>query len=54
MKTLIKDNIVYLDGQANKEADNVNYTYLMKLNQKISVDVYFLNVSVNTLKLLSS
>ena len=29
----IKDHIVYLDGKANKEPDNVQYTYHVKLKQ---------------------
>jgi len=29
----IKDRIVYLDGKPNKEPDNVQYTYLVKLRQ---------------------
>ncbi len=28
----IKDKVVYLDGKANKEPDNVQYTYFVKLN----------------------
>ena len=31
----IKDHIVYLDGKANKEPDNVQYTYHVKLKQAI-------------------
>ena len=31
----IKNHIVYLDGKANKEPDNVQYTYRMKLKQSI-------------------
>ena len=31
----IKDRIVYLDGKANKEPDNVQYTYYVKLRQAI-------------------
>jgi len=29
----IKDRIIYLDGKANKEPDNVQYTYYVKLKQ---------------------
>ena len=31
----IKNRVVYLDGKANKEPDNVQYTYYVKLNQNI-------------------
>ena len=31
----IKDRIVYLDGKANKEPDNVQYTYCVKLKQRL-------------------
>ncbi len=31
----IKDHIVYLDGKANKEPENVQYTYYVKLKQAI-------------------
>ncbi len=31
----IKNHIVYLDGKANKEPDNVQYTYFVKLKQPI-------------------
>ena len=31
----IKNKIVYLDGKPNKEPDNVQYTYLVRLNQEI-------------------
>jgi len=31
----IRDRIVYLDGKANKEPDNVQYTYIVKLKQNI-------------------
>jgi signal peptidase I len=31
----IKNRIVYLDGKANKEPDNVQYTYYVKLRQSI-------------------
>ena len=31
----IKDHIVYLDGKANKEPENVQYTYFLKLKQAI-------------------
>ena len=32
----IKNRIVYLDGKANKEPDNVQYTYFVKLKQGLS------------------
>lgn len=31
----IKDHIIYLDGKENKEPDNVQYTYYVKLKQRI-------------------
>jgi len=31
----IKDHIIYLDGKANKEPDNVQYTYHLKLKQSL-------------------
>ena len=31
----IKNRVVYLDGKANKEPDNVQYTYYVELNQKL-------------------
>ena len=37
----IKDKIVYLDGKANKEPDNVQYTYFVRLKQMIP-DFYLL------------
>ena len=35
----IKDHIIYLDGKANKEPDNVQYTYRLKLRQRLSDEV---------------
>ena len=35
----IKNHIVYLDGKANKEPDNVQYTYTMKLKQRLDDDI---------------
>lgn len=35
----IKNRIVYLDGKANKEPDNVQYTYYVKLRRSIPDDV---------------
>ena len=34
----IKDRIVYLDGKANKEPENVQYTYHVKLKQRLDDD----------------
>ena len=34
----IKDHIIYLDGKANKEPDNVQYTYHVKLKQRFDDD----------------
>ena len=34
----IKDHIIYLDGKANKEPDNVQYTYKVKLRQRFDDD----------------
>ena len=35
----IKTRIVYLDGKANKEPDNVQYTYRVKLRQSLTDDM---------------
>lgn len=35
----IKDRIVYLDGKPNKEPDNVEYTYYVKLKKDLPEDV---------------
>ena len=35
----IKNRIVYLDGKANKEPDNVQYTYKMKLKGEFPMDL---------------
>ena len=35
----IKDHIVYLDGKANKEPDNVQYTYHVKLKDRLNDDI---------------
>ena len=35
----IKDHIIYLDGKANKEPDNVQYTYHVKLKQRFDDDL---------------
>ena len=34
----IKDRIIYIDGKANKEPDNVQYTYHVKLKQRLDDD----------------
>lgn len=35
----IKNRIIYLDGKANKEPDNVQYTYKMKLKGEFPIDL---------------
>jgi signal peptidase I len=35
----IKDHIIYLDGKADKEPDNVQYTYRVKLRQRLDDDI---------------
>ena len=35
----IKDRIIYLDGKANKEPDNVQYTYHVKLKERLDDDI---------------
>jgi len=35
----IKNRIIYLDGKANKEPDNVQYTYKVKLRQRLDDDI---------------
>jgi len=35
----IKDRIVYLDGKANKEPENVQYTYFVKLKENFSIEL---------------
>ena len=35
----IKNHIIYLDGKANKEPDNVQYTYKIKLRERLDDDV---------------
>ncbi len=35
----IKDRVVYLDGKANKEPDNVQYRYLVKVHKAIPDDL---------------
>lgn len=51
----IKNRIVYLDGKANKEPDNVQYTYYVKLRQNLPED--FLkeyNISMEDLSSLNT
>jgi signal peptidase I len=38
MTLQIKDRIVYLDGKANKEPDNVQYSYKVKFRQRLDDD----------------
>ena len=35
----IKDHIIYINGKANKEPDNVQYSYRVKLRQRLEDDV---------------
>ena len=35
----IKDHIIYINGKANKEPDNVQYTYHVKLKQRLDDDM---------------
>jgi signal peptidase I len=35
----IKNRIIYLDGKANKEPDNVQYSYKVKLRQRLDDDI---------------
>lgn len=35
----VKNKIIYLDGKANKEPDNVQYTYMVKLNNITAADL---------------
>ena len=35
----IKDHIIYIDGKPNKEPDNVQYTYYVKLKQRLDDDI---------------
>ncbi|MCH5306627.1 MAG: S26 family signal peptidase [Prevotella sp.] len=35
----IKDRIIYINGKPNKEPDNVQYTYFVKLRQRLNDDV---------------
>jgi signal peptidase I len=35
----IKDHIIYINGKPNKEPDNVQYTYFVKLRQRLDDDI---------------
>ena len=48
----IKNRIVYLDGKANKEPDNVQYTYYVKLHQRIPEEM-LKDLGISTEDLLS-
>ena len=51
----IKDRIVYLDGKANKEPDNVQYTYYIKLRRPIPEDLIDeLHISGENLQMLGN
>ncbi len=50
----IKDRIVYLDGKANKEPDNVQYSYYVKLRQNLPDELMReLNISMEDLTTLN-
>ena len=50
----IKDQIIYLDGKPNKEPDNVQYTYFVKLKQLMSDEVMKeLGISMEDLTMLN-
>ena len=50
----IKDHIVYLDGKPNKEPDNVQYTYFVKLKQMMPDEVMKqLGISMEDLTMLN-
>ena len=50
----IKNRIVYLNGKANKEPDNVQYTYFVKLKQNLPEDLLKeLNISIEDLTSLN-
>mgnify|MGYP005745675169 FL=1 len=51
----IKNRIVYLDGKANKEPDNVQYTYYIKLRRPIPEDLIDeLHISGENLQMLGN
>lgn len=50
----IKNRIVYLDGKPNKEPDNVQYTYYVKLRQNLPDELLReLNISMEDLTMLN-
>ena len=52
----IRDRIIYLDGKANKEPDNVQYTYYVKLNNGAHLPVelmHELNISMEDITQLN-
>jgi len=50
----IKDHIVYLDGKPNKEPDNVQYTYFVKLRQMLPDELmHDLGISMEDLTMLN-
>ncbi|MGP1350139.1 MAG: signal peptidase I [Hoylesella marshii] len=50
----IKNRIVYLNGKANKEPENVQYTYFVKLKQNLPEDLLKeLNISIEDLTSLN-
>ncbi len=51
----IKNRVVYLDGKANKEPDNVQYTYYVKLRRPIPEDlIESLHISGENLQMLGA
>ncbi len=51
----IKNRVVYLDGKANKEPDNVQYTYYVKLHRPIPEDlIESLHISGENLQMLGA
>ncbi len=48
----IRNKIVYINGKANKEPDNVQYTYLVKLRQAIP-DELLIDLQISTEDLIS-
>ena len=50
----IKDRIIYINGKANKEPDNVQYTYVVKKRQDFSEELmYELGISMEDLTCLN-
>jgi len=51
----VKDRIIYVDGKANKEPDNVQYTYKVKLRQRLDDDImYELGITMEDLTSLNT